>query len=160
MNQKKSMKYQLYREQQLNCDQETAWKFFSSPNNLAKITPKDMGFTVLSNLDDQPIKVGMVIDYTVSPLFGIPLRWKTKIIQVDHLNSFTDFQEKGPYKLWHHHHQFIPNEKGILMKDTVDYELPFGILGRIVHSLIVKNKVKAIFDYRYQVLEKMFNNKS
>ncbi len=75
MNQKKSMKYQLYREQQLNCDQETAWKFFSSPNNLAKITPKDMGFTVLSNLDDQPIKVGMVIDYTVSPLFGIPLRW-------------------------------------------------------------------------------------
>lgn len=160
MNQKKSMKYQLYREQQLNCDQETAWKFFSSPNNLAKITPKDMGFTVLSNLDDQPIKVGMVIDYTVSPLFGIPLRWKTKIIQVDYLNSFTDFQEKGPYKLWHHHHQFIPNEKGILMKDTVDYELPFGILGRIVHSLIVKNKVKAIFDYRYQVLEKMFNNKS
>ncbi len=46
------------------------------------------------------------------------------------------------------------------MKDTVDYERPFGILGRIVHSLIVKNKVKAIFDYRYQVLEKMFNNKS
>lgn len=154
------MRYQLYREQQLNCDRETAWMFFSSPNNLAKITPKDMGFTVLSGFnDDDAIYEGMLIDYTVSPLFGVPLKWQTKIIQVDYLISFTDFQEKGPYKLWHHHHEFLPNEKGVLMKDTVDYELPFGFLGTIVHALLVKNKVKSIFDYRYQVLEKMFNSK-
>ncbi len=154
------MRYQLYREQQLNCDRETAWMFFSSPNNLAKITPKDMGFTVLSGFnDDDAIYEGMLIDYTVSPLFGIPLKWQTKIIQVVYLVSFTDFQEKGPYKLWHHHHEFLPNEKGVLMKDTVDYELPFGFLGTIVHALLVKNKVKSIFDYRYQVLEKIFNSK-
>lgn len=154
------MRYQLYREQQLNCDRETAWMFFSSPNNLAKITPKDMGFTVLSGFnDDDAIYEGMLIDYTVSPLFGVPLKWQTKIIQVDYLVSFTDFQEKGPYKLWHHHHEFLPNEKGVLMKDTVDYELPFGFLGTIVHVLLVKNKVKSIFDYRHQVLEKMFNSK-
>lgn len=154
------MRYQLYREQQLNCDRETAWMFFSSPNNLAKITPKDMGFTVLSGFnDDDAIYEGMLIDYTVSPLFGVPLKWQTKIIQVDYLVSFTDFQEKGPYKLWHHRHEFLSNEKGVLMKDTVDYELPFGFLGTIVHVLLVKNKVKSIFDYRHQVLEKMFNSK-
>jgi len=152
------MKYTLYREQQLNCDIKTAWEFFSSPQNLAKITPKNMGFTVLSKNQDEPIYEGMVINYTVSPLLGIPLKWQTKIIQVDFEKSFTDFQEKGPYKLWHHFHEFIPNDQGILMKDTVNYELPFGSLGTLTHKLLVQKRVVEIFDYRYQILEKMFNS--
>jgi len=151
------MKYQLYREQQLNCNLETAWKFFSSPENLSEITPKDMNFTVLSKYRNQPIFEGMIIDYIVSPLFNIPLKWKTRISQVDKNKSFTDFQEKGPYKLWNHHHEFIPNQNGVLMKDTVDYELPLGFLGKIAHSIIVKDKLNKIFDYRYKILEQRFN---
>ena len=151
------MKYHLYREQQLYCDIDTAWRFFSSPMNLSEITPKDMAFTVLSEEQDQPIFEGMLIDYSVSPLLGIPLKWQTKIIQVEHQKSFTDFQQKGPYKYWKHFHEFIPNEKGILMKDTVEYELPFGVLGNIVHSLLVKKKLNKIFDYRHQVLKQLFN---
>lgn len=151
------MKYQLHREQQLNCNLETAWKFFSSPENLSEITPKDMNFTVLSKYRNQPIFEGMIIDYIVSPLFNIPLKWKTRISQVDKNKSFTDFQEKGPYKLWNHHHEFIPNQNGVLMKDTVDYELPLGFLGKIAHSIIVKDKLNKIFDYRYRILEQRFN---
>lgn len=151
------MKYQLHREQQLNCSLETAWKFFSSPENLAEITPKDMNFTVLSKYRNQPIFEGMIIDYIVSPLFNIPLKWKTRISQVDKNKSFTDFQEKGPYKLWNHHHEFIPNQNGVLMKDTVDYELPLGFLGKIAHTIIVKDKLNKIFDYRYKILEQRFN---
>ncbi|MFV0155254.1 SRPBCC family protein [Empedobacter sp.] len=151
------MKYRLYREQQLYCDIDTAWRFFSSPMNLSEITPKDMAFTVLSEDQDQPIFEGMLINYSVSPLLGIPLKWQTKIIQVEHQKSFTDFQQKGPYKYWKHFHEFIPNEKGILMKDTVEYELPFGVLGNIVHSLLVKKKLNKIFDYRQHVLKKLFN---
>ncbi|SFN59455.1 Ligand-binding SRPBCC domain-containing protein [Algoriella xinjiangensis] len=151
------MIYQLYREQQLNCDVETAWHFFSSPKNLSKITPPDMAFTVLSNVDDKEIFEGMMIDYTVSPILNIPMKWKTRISQVDEGKSFTDFQEKGPYKYWNHFHEFIPNEKGVLIKDTVDYELPFGMIGDIAHRVFVHKKLVAIFDFRYSVLEKMFN---
>ncbi len=151
------MKHRLYREQQLNCDIETAWKFFSAANNLSKITPKEMNFIVLTQFENDEIYEGMMIDYFVSPLFGIKMKWKTEITQVDFHKSFTDFQKKGPYKLWHHHHEFIQNEKGILMKDTVDYELPLGFLGEIAHSLMVKKKVQDIFDYRYKVLEERFN---
>ncbi|MEJ5053422.1 SRPBCC family protein [Sphingobacterium sp. MYb382] len=152
------MRYRLFREQQLNCDVKTAWNFFSSPYNLEKITPQDMGFKVLTDLSNQAIHVGMVIDYTVSPILGIPLHWKTKITQVDFKRSFTDFQEKGPYKYWNHYHEFFPNEEGVLMKDTVDYELPFGPLGTLAHQLFVKNKLEKIFDYRYQILDKSFAN--
>lgn len=150
------MKYQLYREQQLKCDIDIAWKFFCNPHNLSRITPKDMGFTVLTEVTGESIYEGMEIDYTVSPLFGIPMKWKTRITSVAYHKHFTDFQEKGPYKLWNHHHEFIPNENGILVKDRVDYELPFGSLGTIAHALLVKNKLNKIFDYRFKVLEKMF----
>ena len=151
------MKHELYREQQLNCDLQTAWDFFSSPMNLPKITPKDMAFTVLSEQKTNTIFEGMIIDYTVSPLLGIPVKWKTRITSVIPNKSFTDFQEKGPYRLWNHHHEFIPNEKGVLMIDKVDYELPFGLLGNIAHALFVKKKLEKIFNYRFQILENLFN---
>lgn len=151
------MRYQLYREQQLNCDIQTAWDFFSSPNNLSKITPPDMGFIVhTQNLNNQSIYEGMEIDYTVKPLFKIPLKWTTIITQVDFQKSFTDFQKKGPYKYWNHFHEFFPNENGVLMKDTVDYELPFGFIGTIAHQLLVKQKLNNIFDYRFQYLKRNF----
>lgn len=153
------MRYQLYKEQQLDCDIETAWVFFSSPFNLSKITPKDMGFVVKSNLGKKPIYEGMEITYTVSPLLKIPLKWKSKITQVDFQKSFTDVQEKGPYKYWNHFHEFVPNEKGVLMRDKVDYELPFGFLGSIAHKLLVKKKLETIFSYRNQILEETFNQK-
>lgn len=151
------MKHTLYREQQLNCDIQTAWDFFSSPMNLPQITPKDMAFTVLTDYKTEKIFVGMIIDYTVSPLLGIPLKWKTRITEVVPNKSFTDFQEKGPYKLWNHHHEFIAHEKGVLMKDTVDYQLPLGVLGTIAHNLFLRKKLEGIFNYRYHVLEKKFN---
>ena len=151
------MRYRLYRDQQLNCTVDRAWDFFSSPRNLSAITPKDMGFTVLSDLADEPIFEGMEIDYKVSPVLGIPMKWKTKITQVQQKKSFTDFQKKGPYRYWNHFHEFIPNQKGILMKDTIDYELPIGILGKMAHRVFVKKKLAYIFDYRYDILEKLFN---
>jgi hypothetical protein len=43
------------------------------------------------------------------------------------------------------------------MEDVLDYKLPFGILGKLVHTLYVKNKLKDIFDYRTEVLEELFN---
>ena len=150
------MKHILFREQQLNCDIETAWKFFSSANNLSEITPKDMGFTVLTEMENDEIDEGMIIDYYISPLFGIRMKWQTEITHVDFQKSFIDFQKKGPYKLWNHHHEFIPNEYGVLMRDTIEYELPVGFLGEIAHKLFVKKKLEYIFDYRFRILSQLF----
>ncbi|MCX8532415.1 SRPBCC family protein [Chryseobacterium luquanense] len=151
------MIHQFERQQQLNCDLETAWKFFSSANNLSEITPKDMNFVVRTKLSDDEIYEGMLIDYYVSPLFGIKLNWQTEITQVKNQSSFTDFQRKGPFKLWNHFHEFIPNDSGVLMKDTISYELPFGFLGEIAHSIMIKQKLEHIFDYRFKILEETFN---
>lgn len=154
------MTYQIYREQQLHCDLETAWDFFSSPKNLSRITPKEMGFTILTDLKNEPIFEGMFIDYKITPIFSIPMKWCTEIKQVDEHKSFTDFQLKGPYKLWRHFHEFIPNKDGVLMRDILKYKLPFGILGTVAHTLFIRKKINHIFDYRNQVLEQLFNEKT
>ena len=55
-----------------------------------------------------------------------------------------------------HTHQFVEKEKGVLMKDEVKYVLPFGIIGTMVHSLMVRKKIERIFNYRKEILNKIF----
>ncbi|MEO8819542.1 MAG: SRPBCC family protein [Ginsengibacter sp.] len=150
--------YYLKDEQFLPVDKYKAWDFFSSAENLAIITPPELGFKVLTDVKDKEIYEGMLIEYTVSPLFKIPLHWKTEIAKVDKPNSFVDRQLKGPYKLWEHTHVLIEKENGTLMKDSVKYQLPFGILGRLAHALIVRKKLNHIFAYRRQILNQIFNS--
>jgi len=42
------------------------------------------------------------------------------------------------------------------MEDIIDYKLPFGILGQIAHPILVKSKLKEIFDYRKKKLIELF----
>src|ERR1700754_4707431 len=100
------MRHKLQRTQQLYCDAETAWHFFSSPGNLSQITPKELNFVVLTKLKNEDIYEGMILEYRVTPLLGIPFSWQTVIKKVITGKSFIDFQRRGPYKYWSHHHEF------------------------------------------------------
>ncbi len=148
--------HQFKAEQFLPITMDKAWDFFSSPHNLSAITPPEMDFVILSQLNGEEIYEGMKIDYTVKPLFGIPVRWQTEICKVKKLSFFTDRQTKGPYKVWEHSHTFIEKDNGVLMTDVVNYKLPFGLLGRFAEWLLVRKKINAIFDYRKTILEKLF----
>ncbi|GHE23347.1 SRPBCC family protein [Sphingobacterium griseoflavum] len=152
------MIYTLERTQFLSCSLEETWRFFTNPHNLATITPDSLDFTVLNTFDEEEIYEGMRINYYVRPLLGIRLAWQTKILEVHPQRSFVDLQEKGPYKLWRHQHEFFEEGAGVRMKDTVQYELPFGILGTLAHRIVVRKKLREIFDFRYQTLEKILND--
>lgn len=152
--------YYYSAEQFLPIDLKKAWEFFSAAENLAVITPPELGFKVLTPVPDGEIYEGMLIDYKVSPLFNIPMHWQTEIAKVDKPYSFTDRQLKGPYRLWEHTHHFFEKENGILMKDRVKYQLPYGVIGELAHSVLVRNKIEDIFAYRKQVLNQMFNGKN
>ena len=95
----------LTRSQIVPASVEECWAFFSDPRNLSKITPPALDFRVLSDL---PAKVypGMMIQYRVRPLLGIPLTWLTEITHVEEPGHFVDEQRVGPYTLWHHEHWF------------------------------------------------------
>ncbi len=148
--------YQLHTKQKLPISKEEAWDFLSSPANLEKITP-DMGFEILSGAD-RPMFPGQIIQYIVSPFPGVKTKWVTEITHVMDHEYFVDEQRFGPYALWHHKHFIREIDGGVEMEDIVDYKLPFGILGQIMHSLVVKKKLKKIFEYREQRLIELFGD--
>ena len=43
------------------------------------------------------------------------------------------------------------------MIDRIDYELPFGLVGNVTHSLVVRKQLEEIFDYRERALRKIFD---
>ncbi len=132
------------------------WNFISSPANLKKITPDYMGFDITSGDLPEKMYPGMIICYKVSPLLGIKMNWLTEITQVDEKRFFIDEQRVGPYKIWHHQHHIEPIEGGVLMTDIVTYQPPMGFLGSISNTLVIKNKLNEIFDYRRNVLNEIF----
>ena len=144
--------YQLKKTQFIKTDLKTAWDFFSSPGNLKKITPDYMGFDVKTELPEKMYE-GLMIEYTVKPLLGIPMNWITEIKTVKELEFFVDEQRKGPYKIWHHEHHFKEVDGCVEMTDIVSYELPLGILGRIMHPFVVQKKLEEIFDFRFKAVE-------
>ncbi len=152
--------YRLERTQILDISLEKAWDFFSSPHNLQKITPDTLSFEILEPIP-QKMYEGMFISYKISPLPLYTTHWVTEITHIENLSFFVDEQRQGPYKVWHHEHHFKAlNQSQVEMTDILHYAMPFGILGKIVHSLFIKKRIEGIFDFRYQYLEQLFNTKS
>lgn len=149
--------YHLEFSQKIPISLKEAWDFFSSPLNLAKITPADMAFTVTSALNpDQKMYPGMIITYKVSPMLGIQLDWMTEITHVVEEKYFIDEQRFGPYKFWHHQHHFKQLDNGVLMEDILTYGLPMGILGQMANSLYVAQKLRQIFAFREEKVIEIF----
>lgn len=133
-----------------------AWEFFSTPTNLAKITPPEMDFVIHHDFDGRKAYPGQIINYTVRPLLGIPMQWTTEIAHVHAPNYFVDEQRFGPYSFWHHKHFFTETEYGVLMEDIVHYKIPLGVLGVLANQLFIKNKLRQIFEYRTKTLSTLF----
>jgi ligand-binding SRPBCC domain-containing protein len=90
---------------------------------------------------------GTLIRYRLR-LHGMPLRWDTVIAAWDPPRRFVDVQVRGPYRLWHHTHEFLPVDGDTLMRDTVRYAIGFGGLGELAHRALVRRDLAAIFDFR------------
>ena len=133
-----------------------AWDFFSDPRNLAKITPPELDFTILSALPER-VHAGLMIEYRVRPLLGIPVRWLTEITHVEQGKFFVDEQRIGPYRIWHHEHHFKAlDDERTEITDRVTYVLPYGPLGDLVHPFLVKPQLAKIFAFREKAVGEMF----
>ncbi|RYE12622.1 MAG: hypothetical protein EOP51_31215 [Sphingobacteriales bacterium] len=150
--------YTLKWEQSIPIPLEQAWDFFSSPINLGKITPAGMGFQITSDYTEQTkMYEGMLITYKITPLFGIKMDWMTEITHIHPEHEyFIDEQRFGPYSIWHHEHHFKAIEGGTHMTDKLTYGIPYGTIGRLANTLLVKKEVARIFSYRDKAVADMF----
>ena len=129
--------------------------FFKEPKNLEKITPYCLHFKVL-NQSSKEIKEGTKINYWLR-LHGIPIWWQSKITDWQPNSKFSDTQTHGPYKYWHHKHEFHEKDGGTLIRDHIQYKLPFGILGDCLMDHWVRKDLENIFDFRKKKIQEIFN---
>ena len=99
---------------------------------------------------------GQIIQYIVTPVLGIKTKWVTEITHCIDKHYFVDEQRFGPYALWHHKHFIKEIDGGVEMEDIIDYKVPFGWLGQLVHPILVKPKLEEIFNHRTKKLEELF----
>lgn len=138
----------LERQQLIPRSLTEVFAFFADAGNLERITPDFLGFQILT---PRPIRIqaGTLIDYRLR-LFGVPLRWRTRIESFEAPHRFIDTQIRGPYRLWRHTHEFSETSGGTRMLDRVEYQLPLGLLGGLAHSLFVRRTLARIFDFRHE----------
>ncbi len=152
------MLHSLHKKQLIKSNITELWNFISDPANLATITPPEMNFKTLSNLNDKKMHPGQIIEYQVSPLLGLKMDWVTEITHVKTGEYFVDEQRFGPYSFWHHQHSIKETPRGIEMVDEIHYKIPMGAIGRLLNKLFIAKKLERIFEYRKKKLEELFPN--
>jgi hypothetical protein len=146
--------HRLARRQSVPRPLEAVFAFFADAANLEEITPPFLRFRILTPTPVE-MRPGARIEYALS-LFGIPLRWRTRITAWERGVRFVDEQESGPYALWRHTHEFESDGDSTLVRDVVDYSLPMGPLGSLAHALFVERTLARIFDFRRDAIRRRF----
>jgi ligand-binding SRPBCC domain-containing protein len=167
------MMHRLEFEQWVPFPLERVFAFFSSPENLPRIMPAASS-TRLIALNRMPAPeapagvssetaagVGSTIasSFRVFPLLPLRRRWLARITEFEWNRYFADVQDEGPFRRWHHRHEFASawkNEtEGTTIRDIIDYDVGFGFLGSIANALFVRRQMQSTFAERQRKLPEL-----
>lgn len=90
--------------------------------------------------------------------FGIYLKHQSIISEMDFPAYFVDEQLKGHFKSFKHQHFFSQKENQTIMTDILDYETPFGFMGKLFDKLILKKHLTNFILHRNQILKELSEN--
>jgi ligand-binding SRPBCC domain-containing protein len=151
--------YMMDHRQVIRASIGDVWSFYSDPHNLAKLTPPWLNLVVPEDIRHQ-VYPGMIITYCLRPFLGIRSHWLTEITHVVEGQLFVDEQRFVPYRFWHHQHHFRETDEGIEVRDLIHYALPLDPVGKFVHAVLVRARLKEIFDYRANAIRTAFGQKA
>jgi ligand-binding SRPBCC domain-containing protein len=104
------------------------------------------------------IEMNETVTWQAKHLFKTRL-FTSQITAFDFPNTFTDQMIKGDLKSFHHKHTFKAVEGGTEVRDEVVLTAPFGILGKIVMELFLKDYFRRLLTKRNEVIKEYAENK-
>jgi ligand-binding SRPBCC domain-containing protein len=166
------MIHQIQFEQWVPVPIERVFLFFANPSNLPRIMPPEIGTTLAAlrlarpptMSTEQPADlnslagVGSEIVTSFRPLPFLPFRtqWIALITEFEWNHHFADIQKRGPFKRFHHRHEFSADIRngtaGTSVRDVIEYDPGFGVLGGAAHKLFIAPNLKQTFAYRQKML--------
>lgn len=129
----------------INEDIQKVWEFYTDIKHLEIISPKKLKLRIITTTNQKLILGQEAI--ISAKITIIPRRWHSKITFFQQY-EYIDEMLTGPFKKWKHIHKFRQIDKNKTeVIDEVEFELPYGIFGRIA-SIYVNKKLKKIFEHR------------
>lgn len=175
------MRYRFRAGQWLPHSVDFVFAFFANPTNLPKLQPRWQA-TRVEEIELRPpthstrgnpyaaVAAGtgsrVTLSFRPAPLAPIRLSWIAEIEDFHWNERFCDRQIEGPFRYWRQCHRVQPmdseqtGEPGTLLIDTVEYELPFGALGRLMNQLAVETMLARVFKHRHHRTEQLLSQLS
>ena len=140
------------KESRIAAPPSRVFAFHESPGALARLTPPWEHVEVVEGGDSIRPGRRVVLKTKLGP---IALRWVAEHTEYDPPHLFADRQVSGPFASWYHRHRIIDDGRGgTILRDEVDYEIPFGLAGRTFGRGLVATKLRRMFDYRHEVTKR------
>lgn len=131
----------------IDCKIKDAFDFHSDTNNLVKISPENIKVSILKL--DLPLKKGNIIELKINQFGIVNVKWKLEIKNFKPDILITDKMISGPFKYWEHDHIFTEENGKTRMTDSLRYELPFGVIGKLADKIFLKRMIRKQFEIRH-----------
>lgn len=80
--------------------------------------------------------------------FHIPFRMTSRVTELQRPSRFVDEQVRGPFRRFHHEHEFRPTADGTDMVDRVSFDAPLGPIGRLVERVVLGSYLERLIQER------------
>ena len=136
-------------ETSIDASPETVFEFHESPDALTLLIPPWENMRVVESPHSLEIGSRVVLEGRLGPF---RLRWVAEHTEYQPPHLFEDRQVSGPFAIWVHRHEFLPDgQGGTLLRDSVRYLPPLGWFGRVLGGWWIRRKLKSMFAYRHEV---------
>lgn len=96
------------------------------------------------------ITTGARVEIRMPVLPGVRIPWQLEHTAFEPPHLFRDEQLHGPFRSWRHTHSFVVEQSGsTIMRDAIDYELPWGMN---LFNCFVTRELRRLFAYRHSLL--------
>ncbi len=122
--------------------------FHEAPGALLRLTPPGERVELIQGGNSIRPGSRVVLSVRIGPF---RTRWVAEHTEYEPGHLFADLQVEGPFASWYHRHLFLDDGSGgTVLRDEIDFQPPFGLLGRILAGRLIVRKLHKMFDYRHE----------